>query len=356
VGPECLPVPLPRFPTVSDVASRLEFDILGRQNVILTRPTVITLANLLGLVCPILTSTVSVPELVQYQKKGIGADSNGALKMNNGFGGDLFETQRRLRTQLLDHKTIRYVPSRDLAAHMLLHLDDLKACWSVATHWLRAELGCHRVDTGFGVRHAHDYFPGFAQAKHTDFDVPTFGGKAVDNRDPAMQAMWSEAHPLIFADIKHDSRITMSLRQRLSGSQTKSKFAWALRNEKGSYGLICADWTEHLAPWESGLYDCFEQTVADVLCPIIRVAKDIDDHTIALASQTSTAPLATLTSSELEVAKLVARGLSYKEVARMRGRSFSTIDHQLRSIREKIGVSSTSELVSHLAKLNALSN
>jgi DNA-binding CsgD family transcriptional regulator len=272
----------------------------------------------------------------------------GVQVIEDGFSGDVFEAQRRLRTRLLDQKEVRYIPARDLAAHMLLQLDDLPGCWSIATHWLRSELGCHRVDTGFGVRYAKEYFPGFAQAKHADFDVPTFGGKAVDNRDPAMQAMWCETRPLIFADIKQDCRITKNLRQRLSGSQTKSKFAWALRTEKGSYGLICADWTEHLAPWESRLYDCFEQTVADVLCPIIAVAKEIDDHPSVLPSNSN----AMLTSSEIEVAKLVTKGLSYKEIARLRGRSFSTIDHQLRSIRQKIGVSSTSALVSYLAQMN----
>jgi DNA-binding CsgD family transcriptional regulator len=285
----------------------------------------------------------------------VSAKLSGVLVIDGGFSGDVLETQRRLRTQLLDHGTIRYEPARDLAAHMLLHLDDLPSCWFIATNWLRAELGCHRVDTGFGVRHAKDYFPSFAEAKHLDYDVPSFGGMAVDNRDSAMQAMWQVSHPLIFADIKQDNRISISLRQRLSGSRSKSKFAWALRNGNDSYGLICADWTEHLAPWESGLYDCFEQTVADVFCPIIAVAREIfdQDRTATPALEVSTPLLQlALTGSEIEVAKLVAKGMSYKEIARVRGRSFSTIDHQLRSIRQKIGVSSTSELISQLALID----
>lgn len=280
------------------------------------------------------------------------------------FRGGVFATQRRLRTRLLDGGAIRYSRARDLTAHMLLHLDDLSGCWSIATNWLRAELGCQRVDTGFGIREAKDYFPGFAEAKDTNYDVPSFGGKAVDNRDIAMQAMWLEPRPLIFADIKQDNRIKTLLRQRLAGARTKSKFAWALRTERGTYGLICADWTEHFVPWESGLYDCFEQTVTDVLSPVIAVAKEIADqdprdsngerqssHPLTLSMGLSgTASLATLTGSEIEVARLVAKGLSYKEIARIRRRSFSTIDHQLRSIRQKAGVSSTSALVSLLAR------
>lgn len=279
-----------------------------------------------------------------------------------GFDGDVFAAQRRLRGQLLDRPAIRYAPARDLAAHMLLCLDDLPACWALATNWLRVELGCHRVDTGFGAQLSKDYFPGYAQAKTADYDVPSFGGTAVDNRDGAMQAMWLKPRPLVFADIKQDSRITMRLRQRLSGARTKSKFAGALRTSDGSYGLICADWTEHYVPPEADLYDCFEHTVADVLGPIIAVAKAIDDlrngHASLQAGNLATdtlgffrgGSLLALTRSEIEVARLVAKGLSYKEIALSRGRSFSTIDHQLRSIRQKTGASSTSALISLLAR------
>ena len=262
---------------------------------------------------------------------------------------DVLAAQRRLRGALLDHSAVRYRPARDLAAHMLLHLDDLAGCWSIATGWLQAELGCHRVDTGFGDCRAAEYFPGFAEAKAGDHDVPSFAGSPVDNRDAMMQAMWHDARPLVYADIKQDNRVSQKMRSRMSGARTKSKFAWALRTDQGSYGLICADWTEHLVPTDSGLYDCFEQTVADVLSPIIFVARDIAGDDAAVPG-TGLLGLAALTRSEVEVARLVARGLSYKEIARQRGRSFSTIDHQLRSIREKMGAPSTAALIHLLSR------
>lgn len=286
----------------------------------------------------------------------------------DGFCGDVFETQRRLRSQLLDRSVIRHAPARDLAAHMLLSIDDLTSCWSIATNWLQAELDCHRVDAGFGVARAKNYFPGYAEAKNSNYDIPSFGGAVVYNRDPAMQAMWLGSRPVIFADIKQDRRITTYMRRRISGARTKSKIGGALRTSHGSYGLICADWTEHFVPQESGLYDCFEKTVDDVLSPIIAVAKEIADQdatsrrgcqehgdpTYVTLDLSGLPSLEGLTSSELEIARLVAQGLSYKEIARIRGRSFSTIDHQLRSIRQKTGVSSTSALVSLLAKIEAL--
>lgn len=96
-----------------------------------------------------------------------------------------------------------------------------------------------------------------------------------------------------------------------------------------------------------------------MLGPVIAVSKAIDDHAHRRERAKSDSPVAaegisvaTLTASEIEVARLVAKGLSYKEIAQLRGRSFSTVDHQLRSIRQKIGVSSTSALVSLLARIN----
>ncbi|QDG76374.1 response regulator transcription factor [Labrenzia sp. PHM005] len=284
------------------------------------------------------------------------------------FNGDVFEAQRQLRRYLLDQPVVRYAPARDLAAHMLLNLDDLPGCWSLATNWLRAKLGCQRVDAGFGASRDFNYFPSLAEAKNPDYDVPSFGGAAVFNQDPAMQAMWLGSRPVVFADITQDRRVSKRLRNRMSGAQTKSKFGSALRTIDGSYGLICADWTEHHAPSDSGLLDCFEHTVADVLSPVIAVSKQI---TAQSASVTDTVPdsarpittssdqpgadlLQLLTESEIEVARLAARGLSYKEIARIRDRSFSTIDHQLRSIRHKTGVTSTSALVSLLVKAGIL--
>ncbi|OCP23596.1 hypothetical protein BC361_20995 [Ensifer sp. LC54] len=287
----------------------------------------------------------------------------------DGFCGDVFATQRRLRAQLIDGSFIRYMPARDLAAHMLLRLDDLTACWALATNWLRAEIGCHRVDGGFGSPHARQYFPSYAEAKDANFDVPTLGGSAVDNHDPVMQAMWLAPRPVIFADIKQDRRVQIRLRQRLSKARTKTKFGGALRAGGGSYGLICADWTEHFAPSDSNIYDRFEQTVADVLSPIIAVAKAIDDGDrarrrrlapdgnpgIVAEGNSDCVSAVRLTGSEIEVARLVAKGMSYKEIALIRGRSISTIDHQLRSIRQKTGASSTSTLISLLAKIDLFS-
>jgi DNA-binding CsgD family transcriptional regulator len=59
--------------------------------------------------------------------------------------------------------------------------------------------------------------------------------------------------------------------------------------------------------------------------------------------------LSELTPAERRVALLAATGMSYKEIARQLQRSFSTVDHQLRSVRTKLGVASTGRLVRMLS-------
>lgn len=279
------------------------------------------------------------------------------------FQDNILEAQKLLRSELLDKQNITASGSRDLAAHLLLNIDDLDGCWSIATKWLRDQLGCSRVDTGFGSPQADEYFPSYAEAKSLDYSVPTLGGSAVDNRDTAMQAMWFADKPLIFEDIKQDRRIELGLRRRLSSAETQSKFAAVLRVDDQRFGLICADWTKERVPWQSHIYDHFCQTVSEVLSPIILVAYEIDKTRVSHLTEPKEAsdrftqiaqppePLRKLlTHAEMEVAALVAQGISYKEIANRRDKSFSTIDHQLRSIRKKLNVSSTAQLIRLLAQ------
>lgn len=58
----------------------------------------------------------------------------------------------------------------------------------------------------------------------------------------------------------------------------------------------------------------------------------------------------TLTSAEREVARGLLRGETYDEIAGLRQTSASTVSSQVRSIFEKLGVGSASELVALLAR------
>ncbi|MDU6374579.1 MAG: DUF945 family protein, partial [Bradyrhizobium sp.] len=57
-----------------------------------------------------------------------------------------------------------------------------------------------------------------------------------------------------------------------------------------------------------------------------------------------------LTEAEIRVARLAGKGMGYKEIARDLRRSVHTVDHQLRSIRTKLGVPSHAKLVQLLSR------
>jgi len=64
----------------------------------------------------------------------------------------IYKYQRTLRQSMLDQKrTITHGPARSLASQLLLYLDDMTACWSIGTEWLRISLETERVDGGYAI-------------------------------------------------------------------------------------------------------------------------------------------------------------------------------------------------------------
>ena len=84
----------------------------------------------------------------------------------------LITAQRALRQRLLDAPLSDGDSrgQRDLAAHLLLYLDDPQACWRMALGWLQQELDVDRVDGGFCAPTASAY-QACAEATRRDREV-----------------------------------------------------------------------------------------------------------------------------------------------------------------------------------------
>jgi len=243
---------------------------------------------------------------------------------------------------------------------LLLYLDDPQACWRLTTEWLRDTLDADRVDGGFGGYvdtdgTVHDYVV-MAEAQRGSLPLPSVLGWHFDATDPGIGSVWSDAAPALIGDVSQERTLSERLRGTLRGVNTAAKLALPVRSLSRPLGLICADWHRKAPRWNWEV--CNELgTFADAtLGPVLAAAAEAAGETLpakrrhgppALASGDAAVrtALAELTPAELRVAQLVAMGLSYKEVARQLARSLSTVDHQLRSIRDKLGVRSTARLV-----------
>lgn len=262
--------------------------------------------------------------------------------------------QARLRDQLLASPSlIRWRPARDLAAHMLLFIDDSERCSAIAVEWIRRGLGCSRVDTGLGRVSGSTYLPGYAESREPD--VPTYAGSTVNNTVHAMQLMWLSDGPVVFRDVAGDSRFDMTLHDMLADAGTVSKMGAAVGPRERAVGLICADWVGREIPFSSALYERYESLVCDVLGPILAESHTLqrlrpappawDEPAVARARSS-------LTAAELKVALLAASGLPYKLIADRLNKSSATVDHQLRSIRRKLNVRTHAELAAVLASID----
>jgi len=272
---------------------------------------------------------------------------------------DILQAQRKLRSKLLDDRqTLPWQPARDLAAQLLLYLDDPNQCWKAGAEWLREMVDADRVDGGFAQPGQALYAPQI-EALRPDRFVPSVVGVQMNALDRGITTVWASNGIVVFDDVGHDGSMGAEMRSQLRDIGTRTKLSVVLRNGDRPLGLMCADWLEHKRSWTTSVGANLTLFACSVLGPVLAVAQQLaaDDAvlTATLPQVLEPAPvhpaLAELTPAELKIARMVARGMSYKEIARELNRSFSTVDHQLRSVRDKLGVQSTARLVRMLADL-----
>ncbi|WP_075259154.1 helix-turn-helix transcriptional regulator [Herbaspirillum camelliae] len=261
----------------------------------------------------------------------------------------IIEAQRSLRQRIDDHRKYDALTgASDLAAHLLLYLDDARHCWQLTLQWLRQRVDADRVDGGFTRQYGADavYQPE-VEALRGDLPIVSSVGVAIDASAPAVRAVLDSRQPVLYGSITEDRRFSDPLRQQLLALDTKAKLAVALHDDRGAIALICCDWTKERKRWQATQCEQIGHFANDVLSPIFNTARQLDESSIALVAP---APVR-LTAAELRVARLVVQGLSYKEIARQLDRSFSTVDHSLRSIRDKLGARSTARMMGMLGEL-----
>lgn len=263
----------------------------------------------------------------------------------------VLHAQHQLRQRLLTPRAGWATPAgeRDLAAHLMLYLDDAEACWRIALDWLRDKLGGDRVDSG-ALQPLSPVYQARVQSLRQDREVPSMLDTPLDLGWPGIQAALRSTVPVWVASVEQSASLGDGLRAIIRSKGTCSKLAMPLLREGGPFGIVCADWLEVPHTLDGARVDLFHRTVLHVVAPVLSAALALEEGQAvdALRQRLEIASDA-LTPAEWRVAHLVAMGLSYKEIARQLGRSLSTVDHQLRSIRSKLDVPSTARLVSLLA-------
>lgn len=259
---------------------------------------------------------------------------------------ELLAAQRQLRVQLLDRQNaISWPGSRELAARLLLQLDDPANCWQLSADWIRDAFDVERVDAGTGSPNALTYLPARAESRSKKMEVRSLRGVRISNSDPAVTRLWNSSKPIVFPDISQERLFRSDLRNSLLAVGTRSKIAVALQHQGHRFGLLCIDHIERSCEWHSEQYTRFDSLAREVLSPILLAAARLSAQAESDWSSTHR-----LTPAEVRVARLAASGLSYKAIARSLNRSFSTVDHQLRSIREKLGVRTNGQLIMALSR------
>ncbi len=261
---------------------------------------------------------------------------------------ELLAAQRRLRDRLLSgHTDDAARRERDLAAQMLLYLDDARSCWAVCARWLLPLTGADRIDAGFSSGRSAWYRPEF-ELTRADVVLPKVLDATMDARDNGIAVVWAAPRVVVFDDVASDVRIGPGMRATLLAAGAARKLAVALRDRGRDVGLLCVDAASSGHAWPADAVDTLDHAARHVIAPILGTARRWTGPDLGPGERAGPAGL---TAAEQRVAQFVLAGYSYKEIARRLDRSTSTVDHQLRSMRNKLGVNSTAKLIRELLAL-----
>lgn len=256
----------------------------------------------------------------------------------------LAEPQTRLRDRLLDRHNIQRRECRDLAARLLLYIDDTRTMFDVCLEWLNECLEADRADVGLLVKGKSYYSPSSQHFQPLHSEMPSVLGASFPISDSMITTVLLASAPLVLNDIRLDLRMHPAMREQLLAFGVHHKLSVALRAGSSTIGLLCLDRGRDAPPWGDAARDLLQTVAHDLLQPIFCELIGNDCLRLDGDAQDRPAPERALTQAEKRVARLVLEGCSYKEIARQLGRSKSTVDHQLRSLRSKLGVHSTPKL------------
>jgi DNA-binding CsgD family transcriptional regulator len=259
----------------------------------------------------------------------------------------IYTKQRHLRHALLDRSAkAQSSLARDLASELLLYLDDSKTCWRLATDRLRTALEVERVDGGVAAPMDASYHPGQSESLSDIQEIPSLSGITVSNCEDGMRLLWGSDRPIVFRSIRNERSFGPRLRSDLERAGVSTKLAYALHDENGRFALLCADRVMRgEREWQTWQYELFEGVAKHFLGPILGAVRYLEENCPSIDAKEV---LATLSTAERKVARLVASGASYKEIASSLNRSPFTVDHHLRNIRAKLHIESHAKLTSFL--------
>ena len=264
----------------------------------------------------------------------------------------VLSTQRRLRGSLLDcASAVPWAPARDLAAHLLLSLDDPAAGWRMSVEWLRDRFDVDRVEGGVWEGEGGLYTLGSAPARRRDAVVPSVRGIRMPMDSAVLCSVANDSAPFVLEDIAQARILDDGLRSDLIQVGTRMKIASSLHFEGVTFGFLCMDHVHRSKRLSGTQYEQFQLVTGTVLGEILGAA-----HRLGRPGAAPLTPVLDdrLTPAERKVLALLGSGLGYKRIAQQLGRSVHTVDHQLRSIRAKLNVHTNMQLLSLLSSTRAI--
>ena len=244
----------------------------------------------------------------------------------------LSANETTLKRSFVDPLPTKLSKVKDVAAHLILEIDDPRTQLAIACRFVSEHLDACRVDAGFGNA-KDEIWTASVEHRNAASSAPSIVNLHLPNQSGVVQRVWKSATPVNYQDCLKAPKFA-PFRDGFKELRTKSMVVQRLAVDRTKFGIMCVDQTTHARRWKPQEMEFLHDFCRNTLSPLSAIARfrKLQEHPI-------------LTKAEFEAVKLAAAGLTYKEIARRLGKSVRTIEHQLRNARQKTGATNQADLV-----------
>lgn len=215
---------------------------------------------------------------------------------------------------------------------LLHHLSSPNEVLQLTLDHLVDTVGAARGDAGFLAENDRSYVPHAVVADESSAAKIT--NTPLPNQHPVLQAAWRSPDPMSISRVRNNKMLG-TLEPVFCDLSASAMLATAIRHGSLGLGLVCLDETDRQRPWSAKTIERVRYFLDEWAAPVLHTS-------LLLAAAREVSPL---TPAELRTVRLLARGLSYAEIAAHLGRSVHTVDNQLRSARSKTGARNSVDLL-----------
>ncbi len=244
---------------------------------------------------------------------------------------------KELKLHFIDRTLHRFSPrTLNCVARQILSIEDPDEVMRIGLEHLMEQLSASRADGGFATPKDKVYQPARV-CRRLETAEEDFSDVRFSNTLKVFQEAWRCDAPVVCNDVK-SSPLLEDSRDQFLAINSHAVLMQRLTLAGKPVGIACVDVTHGQHQWSKDQIRLMSDFCTTFLGPMVGISRHWHGREPSHVTQRPS-------PSELNVIRLAARGMSYKQIAGHLGKSVRTIENQLRSARTRLDAANQAELI-----------